>query len=87
MAGVVYSHKSPWTCRTRVLIIQLASLRVLGGVMLGGVTPLMASLCRFCTYIIKNPQLKPGANSSLKETGMKRSYPNLPDVEAIKKAA
>ncbi len=37
--------------------------------------------------IIKNPQLKPGVNSSLKETGMKRCYPNLPDVEAIKKAA
>lgn len=37
--------------------------------------------------IIKNPQLKPGVTSSLKETGMKRCYPNLPDVEAIKKAA
>jgi hypothetical protein len=55
--------------------------------MLSGVTTNGYFFVDFGASHNKKPQLKPGVNSSLKETGMKRCYPNLPDVEAIKKAA
>jgi len=36
---------------------------------------------------MKKPPDEPGGGTSLVETGGRRDYPNLPDVEAIRKAA